>query len=278
MEKKRSFSSTNKKQKFTQKISKSTKPNLKSKKPGISPTEKYETRLNKYIANTGLCSRREADEYILSGQIQVNGKKVIELGTKITPKDVVTFKGKKLTAEKKVYILMNKPKDVITTTDDPQGRRTVFSIIKSRPGERIYPVGRLDRMTTGVLLLTNDGDLTKKLTHPKFQKRKIYQVTLNKALTNNDLEQIAKGVTLEDGFIKADAISFIDSEDKKQIGIEIHSGQNRVIRRMFEHLGYTVAKLDRVYFAGLTKKGLSRGHWRYLTNNEIATLKKGSYR
>lgn len=173
---------------------------------------------------------------------------------------------------------MNKPKDVITTTDDPQGRRTVFSIIKSRPGERIYPVGRLDRMTTGVLLLTNDGDLTKKLTHPKFQKSKIYQVTLNKAITNNDLEQIAKGVTLEDGFIKADAISFIDSEDKKQIGIEIHSGQNRVIRRIFEHLGYTVAKLDRVYFAGLTKKGLSRGHWRYLTNSEIANLKKGSYK
>jgi len=225
-----------------------------------------------------LCSRREADEYILSGQIQVNGKKVSEFGTKITPKDVVTFKGKKLTAEKKVYILMNKPKDVITTTDDPQGRRTVFSIIKSRPGERIYPVGRLDRMTTGVLLLTNDGDLTKKLTHPKFQKRKIYQVTLNKALTNNDLEQIARGVTLEDGFIKVDAISFIDSEDKKQIGIEIHSGQNRVIRRVFEHLGYSVAKLDRAYFAGLTKKGLSRGHWRYLTNSEIATLKKGSYK
>ena len=278
MKKKRSFSSTNKKQKFTQKISKSAKPILKSKKPVLSPTEKYEIRLNKYIANTGLCSRREADEYILSGQIQVNGKKVSEFGTKITPKDVVTFKGKKLTAEKKVYILMNKPKDVITTTDDPQGRRTVFSIIKSRPGERIYPVGRLDRMTTGVLLLTNDGDLTKKLTHPKFQKRKIYQVTLNKALTNNDLEQIAKGVTLEDGFIKADAISFIDSEDKKQIGIEIHSGQNRVIRRVFEHLGYSVAKLDRAYFAGLTKKGLSRGHWRYLTNSEIATLKKGSYK
>ena len=278
MEKKRSFSSTNKKQKFTQKISKSAKPILKNNKPGLSSTDKYETRLNKYIANTGLCSRREADEYILSGQIQVNGKRVSELGTKIKSKDVVTFKGKKLTAEKKVYILMNKPKDVITTTDDPQGRRTVFSIIKSRPGERIYPVGRLDRMTTGVLLLTNDGDLTKKLTHPKFQKKKIYQVTLNKALTNNDLEQIAIGVTLEDGFIKADAISFIDSEDKKQIGIEIHSGQNRVIRRMFEHLGYTVAKLDRVYFAGLTKKGLSRGHWRYLTNNEIATLKKGSYK
>lgn len=278
MEKKRSYGSKNQKPKYIKRTNKSDQVFQKEKETKPAPANSVEIRLNKYIANTGLCSRREADEYILAGHIMVNGQKTTELGTKISAKDVVTFKGKKLASEKKVYILLNKPKDIITTTKDPQGRKTVFSIIKSRPEERFYPVGRLDRMTTGVLLLTNDGDLTKILTHPKFQKKKIYQVSLNKALTINDLEEIAKGVTLEDGLIKADAISFVDPDDKKQIGIEIHSGRNRVIRRIFEYLGYNVIKLDRVYFAGLTKKGLSRGQWRYLTNKEISVLKKGSYK
>lgn len=277
MDKKRNFKSQNQKSKGRIKTTKTSKPYQKYTKIKPEATGNTAIRLNKYLANTGLCSRREADAYIQSGQVTVNGNKVTELGTKISAHDKVTFKGKKLLAEKKVYVLMNKPKDIITTTDDPQGRKTIFSIIKNRPDERIYPVGRLDRMTTGVLLLTNDGDLTKILTHPKYQKKKIYQVSLNKALTNNDLEQIASGITLEDGFIKADAISFIDVDDKKQIGIEIHSGRNRILRRIFEHLGYKVIKLDRVYFAGLTKKGLSRGKWRYLTNKEISTLKKGSY-
>ena len=277
MDKKRNFKSQKQESKYRIKTTKTSKPYQKYTKIKSEATGNTAIRLNKYLANTGLCSRREADAYIQSGQVTVNGNKVTELGTKISAHDKVTFKGKKLSAEKKVYVLMNKPKDIITTTDDPQGRKTIFSIIKNRPDERIYPVGRLDRMTTGVLLLTNDGDLTKKLTHPKYQKKKIYQVSLNKSLTNNDLEQIAIGITLEDGFIKADAISFIDVDDKKQIGIEIHSGRNRILRRIFEHLGYKVIKLDRVYFAGLTKKGLSRGKWRYLTNKEISVLKKGSY-
>lgn len=251
---------------------------IKSMGKNTAHSQKKESRLNKYIANSGLCSRREADEIIQSGFITVNGKKVTELGTKVTSSDKVKFKGKELSPEKKIYILMNKPKDVITSTDDPQGRRTVFSIIKSAPDARIYPVGRLDRMTTGVLLLTNDGDLTKQLTHPCHQKKKIYQVSLNKNFLRKDMEKNAEGITLEDGFIQADSINYIDPDDKRQIGIEIHSGRNRIIRRIFEFLNYKVEKLDRVYFAGLTKKGLSRGKWRYLSDKEISILKRGSYK
>ncbi len=273
-------------------VSKTPRPGRQSrqdKKPvnGQKPTspttetpasQKKEVRLNKYMANSGLCSRREADKLILTGSVTVNGRKVTELGTKITPGDEVKFKGRKLIPEKNVYILMNKPKDVITSTEDPQGRKTVFSIIRSKPDERIYPVGRLDRMTTGVLLLTNDGDLTKKLTHPKYQKKKIYQVSLNKNLNRKDMEKIAEGITLDDGLIQSDSISYVDPDDKREIGIEIHSGRNRIIRRIFESLDYRVEKLDRVYFAGLTKKGLTRGKWRYLTDKEISVLKRGSYK
>jgi len=273
-------------------VSKTPRPGRQSrqdKKPvnGQKPTspttetpasQKNEVRLNKYMANSGLCSRREADKLILTGSVTVNGRKVTELGTKITPGDEVKFKGRKLIPEKNVYILMNKPKDVITSTEDPQGRKTVFSIIRSKPDERIYPVGRLDRMTTGVLLLTNDGDLTKKLTHPKYQKKKIYQVSLNKNLNRKDMEKIAEGITLDDGLIQSDSISYVDPDDKREIGIEIHSGRNRIIRRIFESLDYRVEKLDRVYFAGLTKKGLTRGKWRYLTDKEISVLKRGSYK
>ncbi len=263
--------------------------NLKSKKirhgsakiykdyPKKTKQETSEIRLNRFIANTGLCSRREADNYIQSGSVTVNGTRITELGTKVSFKDEVKYKGKKLMPEKKVYILLNKPKDVITTTDDPQGRKTVLSLIKKGPTERIYPVGRLDRMSTGVLLLTNDGPLTKKLTHPKHQKKKIYQVSLEGDLTHKDLSQLSEGITLDDGFIKPDAISYILPEDKREIGVEIHSGKNRVIRRMFEHLGYKVIRLDRVYFAGLTKKALPRGRWRHLSEKELSILKKGSY-
>jgi 23S rRNA pseudouridine2605 synthase len=269
----------NKKKSLKRKDGKPAPPSEKqSQEKNVINSQKNEVRLNKYIANSGLCSRREADKIIQSGFITVNGRKVTELGTRISSSDKVKFKGKDLVPEKKIYILMNKPKDVITSTDDPQGRRTVFSFIKSAPDVRIYPVGRLDRMTTGVLLLTNDGDLTKKLTHPSHQKKKIYQVSLNRDLLRKDMEKIAEGITLEDGFIQADAIHFIDQDDKKQVGIEIHSGRNRIIRRVFEFLDYKVEKLDRVYFAGLTKKGLSRGKWRYLSDKEISVLKRGSYK
>lgn len=245
-------------------------------------------RLNKYIANSGLCSRREADEYIKNGLIKVNGKIVTKLGTKISSNDNVKFNGKLIKSEKKVYILLNKPKDFVTTVDDPHAKRTVIDIVRNACKERIYPVGRLDRNSTGVLLLTNDGELTKKLTHPKFNNKKIYHVFLNKPVTKADLLTIIQGVTLKDGlpaetsvkdgFIKVDGISYADNTDKKQVGIEIHSGKNRVLRRIFEHLGYKVLKLDRVYFAGLTKKGLSRGKWRFLTEKEIAFLKMSSFK
>ena len=234
-------------------------------------------RLNKYIANSGLCSRREADEFIKQGLVAVNGKVVSELGTKVSEKDVIKFKGKLLMKERKVYLLLNKPKDYITTTDDPYAKKIVFDLLKYACKERIYPVGRLDRMTTGVLLLTNDGDLTKKLTHPKFNKKKIYHISLDKNLKKPDMVKISEGIDLEDGFISADAIAYVDPNDKKQIGLEIHSGRNRIIRRVFEHLGYRIVKLDRVYFAGLTKKGLQRGKWRYLTEKEITMLKMGRY-
>ncbi len=234
-------------------------------------------RLNKYIANSGLCSRREADEFIKHGLVTVNGKVVSELGTKVSEKDVIKFKGKLLMKERKVYVLLNKPKDYITTTGDPYAKKIVFDLLKYACKERIYPVGRLDRMTTGVLLLTNDGDLTKKLTHPKFNKKKIYHISLDKNLKKTDMVNISEGIYLEDGFISADAIAYVDPNDNKQVGLEIHSGRNRIIRRVFEHLGYRIVKLDRVYFAGLTKKGLQRGKWRYLTEKEITMLKMGRY-
>ena len=230
-------------------------------------------RLNKYIANAGVCSRREADEYIKAGVVTVNGKTVTELGTKVSLNDDVRYDGRKLNPEKKVYLLLNKPKDFVTTTDDPHADKTVMDLVKNACSERIYPVGRLDKNTTGLLLFTNDGEISKRLTHPSHRNKKIYQVTLDKDLTKNDLEKIADGFELEDGFIAADVISFIDPENKTEIGIEIHSGRNRIVRRIFEHIGYKVRKLDRVYFAGLTKKNLPRGKWRFLSDKEINFLK-----
>lgn len=229
-------------------------------------------RLNKFLANAGVCSRREADEFIQAGVVKVNGEIVSELGTKIQRTDTVHFHDQLVNIEKKVYVLLNKPKDYVTTSDDPQARKTVMDLVKDCCRERIYPVGRLDRNTTGVLLFTNDGDLASKLTHPKFLKKKIYHVYLDKNVTAADLRQIAEGVTLEDGEIHADAISYASDTDKKQVGIEIHSGKNRIVRRIFEALGYKVTKLDRVMFAGLTKKGLKRGDWRFLTEQEVAML------
>ena len=234
-------------------------------------------RLNKFLANAGICSRREADEFIAAGVVSVNGEVVTELGTKIKRTDEVKFHDQPVSVERKVYVLLNKPKDCVTTSDDPQDRKTVMHCVKDACKERIYPVGRLDRNTTGVLLLTNDGDLASKLTHPKFLKKKIYHVYCDKNVTKADLDQIAAGITLEDGEIHADAISYASDTDKKQVGIEIHSGKNRIVRRIFESLGYKVTKLDRVYFAGLTKKGLKRGDWRYLTEQEVNFLRMGSF-
>ena len=234
-------------------------------------------RLNKYLANAGICSRREADEFIEAGVVSVNGVVVTELGTKIKRTDEVKFHDQTINIERKVYVLLNKPKDCVTTSDDPQERKTVMDYVKDACKERIYPVGRLDRNTTGVLLLTNDGDLASKLTHPKFLKKKIYHVYCDKNVTRADLDQILAGVTLDDGEIHADAISYASDTDKSQVGIEIHSGKNRIVRRIFESLGYRVIKLDRVYFAGLTKKGLRRGDWRYLTEQEVNILRMGSF-
>ena len=234
-------------------------------------------RLNKFLANAGICSRREADEFITAGVVSVNGEVVTELGTKIKRTDEVKFHDEPVNIERKVYVLLNKPKDCVTTSDDPQARKTVMDFVKDACKERIYPVGRLDRNTTGVLLLTNDGDMASKLTHPKYLKKKIYHVHCDKNVTKADLDQIAAGVTLEDGEIHADAISYASETDKKQVGIEIHSGKNRIVRRIFEALGYKVTKLDRVYFAGLTKKGLKRGDWRYLTEQEVNFLRMGSF-
>ncbi len=243
--------------------------------PEIDST--VEVRLNKFIANAGICSRREADELIQKGEIKVNGNVVTELGTKITPKDVVEYKDKVVTGERKCYVLLNKPKDCVTTSDDPNGRLTVMDLVKNACEERIYPVGRLDRNTTGVLLLTNDGDLASKLTHPQYVKKKIYHVWTDHDIAEDDMQRIADGIELEDGPIHADAISYANDTDKNQAGIEIHSGRNRIVRRIFESLGYHVTKLDRVYFAGLTKKNLPRGRWRYLTQEEVNYLKMGSF-
>ena len=243
--------------------------------PEVDPNEPI--RLNKYMANAGICSRLEADEYIQAGEVLVNGEPVTELGTKITRNDTVTFRGKVVTLERKIYVLLNKPKDCVTTSDDPQGRLTVMDIVRNACTERIYPVGRLDRNTTGVLLLTNDGDLASKLTHPKFIKKKIYHVWLDRDVNEEDMQRIADGIELEDGPIQPDAVSYANDTDKNQVGIEIHSGRNRIVRRIFEALGYRVVKLDRVYFAGLTKKNLQRGRWRYLTQQEVNMLQMGSF-
>jgi 23S rRNA pseudouridine2605 synthase len=231
-----------------------------------------EMRLNRFIANAGICSRREADKFIAAGLVTVNGNVADELGVKVKMSDDIRFDGRKLNAEKKVYLLLNKPKDVVTTTDDPHAERTVMDLIKDACEERIYPVGRLDKSTTGVLLFTNDGELSDRLTHPSHRMKKIYQVTLDKPLTKNHLLQIADGIELEDGPVAADAISYIDQTAKNEVGIEIHSGRNRIVRRMFEHLGYRVRKLDRVFFAGLTKKNLPRGKWRFLSQKEVQFL------
>ena len=243
--------------------------------PAIDPN--MEIRLNKFMANAGICSRRVADEYIQKGLIKVNGEVATELGMKITPKDIVEYNGEIVTTEKKCYILLNKPKDTVTTSDDPNGRKTVMDLVKGACEERIYPVGRLDRNTTGVLLLTNDGDLAAKLAHPQYVKKKIYQVWTDKPISEEDMQHIADGVELDDGPIHADAVSYVSPTDRKQAGIEIHSGRNRVVRRIFESLGYHVVKLDRVYFAGLTKKNLPRGRWRYLTQEEVNFLKQNSF-
>ena len=234
-------------------------------------------RLNRYLANAGICSRREADEFIQAGVVSVNDTVVTELGTKVKRSDVVKFHDQTVNIERKVYVLLNKPKDTVTTTDDPQERRTVMDLVNGACLERIYPVGRLDRNTTGVLLLTNDGDLASKLTHPKFVKKKIYQVRLDKDLTQEDFDKILSGVELDDGEIHADALNFVDETKKNEVGIEIHSGKNRIVRRLFESLGYRVVKLDRVLFAGLTKKGLRRGEWRFLTQMEVNRLYMGSF-
>ena len=268
--------------------------NKKKHTPGYDPNAKYSMkkrieykevnydpneplRLNKYLANAGVCSRREADEFIQAGVVTVNGQVVTELGTKILRTDEVRFHDQPVTIEKKVYVLLNKPKDYVTTSDDPQQRKTVMDLVKNACSERIYPVGRLDRNTTGVLLLTNAGDMASKLTHPKYLKNKSYHVFLDKACSAHDLQQIAEGIQLEDGEIKADDVQYAHPTDKKQVGIEIHSGKNRIVRRIFESLGYRVQKLDRVQFAGLTKKNLKRGDWRYLTEEEVDRLRMGAY-
>ena len=253
----------------------SMKKRIEYKETHVDPNEPI--RLNKYLANAGVCSRREADDFIQAGVVTVNGQVVTELGTKVLRGDEVKFHDQPVTLEKKVYVLLNKPKDYVTTSDDPQQRKTVMDLVKDACPERIYPVGRLDRNTTGVLLLTNDGEIASKLTHPKFLKKKVYHVYLDKNVTMHDMQQIASGIELEDGEIHADAIEYADDHDKSQVGIEIHSGKNRIVRRIFESLGYRVTKLDRVQFAGLTKKNLRRGDWRFLTEQEVDMLRMGAY-
>ena len=261
------------------------KAKKKKKQPQLPTPVKYEEivdpaqdlRLNKFLANAGVCSRREADALIAAGEVTVNGVVVTELGSRVTRLDEVVYKGIRVSTQSKVYILLNKPKNCVTTSDDPECRRTVMDLVKGACEERIYPVGRLDRNTTGVILITNDGDLSSKLTHPSFMKKKIYHAWLDKPVTVEDMQRIAEGIELEDGEIHADALSYVSEEDLSQVGIEIHSGRNRIVRRIFEHLGYHVVKLDRVYFAGLTKKNLPRGRWRYLTEQEVNNLRMGSF-
>ena len=253
----------------------SMKKRIEYKEQNYDPTEPI--RLNKFLANAGVCSRREADEFIQAGVVTVNGEVVTELGTKVMRTDVVKFHDDPVLLEKKVYVLLNKPKDYVTTSDDPQQRKTVMDLVKNACPERIYPVGRLDRNTTGVLLLTNDGDMASKLTHPKFLKKKVYHVFLDRPVAAEDMQRIAEGIDLEDGEVHADAIDYAKEDDHSQIGIEIHSGRNRIVRRIFETLGYRVVKLDRVFFAGLTKKNLRRGDWRFLTPKEVDMLRMGAF-
>jgi 23S rRNA pseudouridine2605 synthase len=247
------------------------------RKPAKLRPEKEEVRLNKFIANSGVCSRREADEYIVAGLVSVNGAVVTELGVKVKPTDDVRFNGERMKGEQKVYIVMNKPKDYVTTTADPHAENTVTDLISSdKCPQRVFPVGRLDRNTTGILLLTNDGGLAEQLTHPSYNRKKVYHVFLDKNLKQPDLKKLVEGVELEDGLAQADMASYVDG-DLTQVGLEIHSGRNRIVRRMFEYLGYKVKKLDRVYFAGITKKSLKRGQWRFLTEQEVAILRMGAY-
>lgn len=250
----------------------------KSRKP-VSKDAANEglVRLNKYIAASGICSRREADDLISAGLVSVNGKVVSQMGTKVSHSDDVRYNGERMRNERKVYLLLNKPKDYVTTTDDPKERKTVMLLVAQACTERIYPVGRLDRHTTGVLLFTNDGEMAKKLTHPSHNKKKIYHVFLDKSFSAGDLKKLAEGITLDDGFIQPDAISYASAENKREVGLEIHSGQNRIVRRMFETLGYRVVKLDRVYYAGLTKKDLPRGKWRFLTEKEVTRIKMNAF-
>ena len=245
--------------------------------PKYNPNKQTgEIRLNRFISQSGVCSRREADDFILAGVVTINGQVVTELGTKILPTDEVRFHDEKLQGEKNVYLVLNKPKGYVTSLEDPHAEKTVMELVKNACTERVYPVGRLDKNSLGLLLITNDGDITRQLTHPSYHKKKIYQVTLDKPLTRADMDTLTEGITLEDGDIFADEIAYA-SEDKKTVGIEIHSGRNRIVRRMFEHLGYSVQKLDRVYYAGLTKKNLKRGGWRFLTKDEVMRLKTGQY-
>ena len=245
--------------------------------PKFTPEKQVgEMRLNRFLAQSGLCSRREADDFITAGLVTVNGQIVTQLGTKVLPTDEVKFNDSRVQGEKKVYLVLNKPKGYVTSLDDPHAGKTVMDLVEGACTERIYPVGRLDKNSLGLLLFTNDGDLTKQLTHPSYLKEKIYQVTLDKPLARADMDRIAEGITLEDGEIFADEISYV-KENKQEIGIEIHSGRNRIVRRIFEFLGYTVTKLDRVYYAGLTKKNLKRGAWRFLSREEVERLKSGQY-
>lgn len=260
---------------FNPNVNYSQKKQIEYKEYNVDPNAPI--RLNKFLANAGICSRREADEFIQAGVVSVNGSVVTELGMKVLRTDEVKFHDQPVTMERKTYVLLNKPKDCVTTVDDPQERKTVMDLVKGACQERIYPVGRLDRNTTGVLLLTNDGELASKLTHPQFLKKKVYQVTLDRTVSKEDLDKIATGITLEDGEIQADAIGYSNEEDRRQVGIEIHSGKNRIVRRIFESLGYRVIKLDRVLFAGLTKKNLRRGDWRFLTEAEVNMLRMGAF-
>jgi len=248
------------------------KGSKKSEAPKKESADDGKIRLNKFISNSGVCSRRDADMLIQMGEVSVNGQVITELGYKVEKTDVVKYNGQTLRSERPVYVLLNKPKDFLTTTEDPEERQTVMALVKTACKERIYPVGRLDRQTTGLLLLTNDGELAKKLTHPSHKILKVYQADLDRPITKEDFEQIANGLELEDGPVKVDSIAVV-SADKKSIGLEIHEGRNRIVRRIFEHLGYEVVKLDRVMYAGLTKKDLPRGKWRYLSEKEVIRLK-----
>ena len=263
---------TEEKKTYTKPFQKVVKKKLVSKPETFKEDDGY-MRLNKFISNAGVCSRREADELIKVGAVSVNGKVVTEVGTKVHVSDKVQYGKETLKPEKNIYVLLNKPKDFVTTSDDPQNRRTVMELLKGVGKYRVYPVGRLDRMTMGVLLFTNDGELTQKLLHPKHLVKKIYHIELHRGIDADHFKMITDGITLEDGFIKPDALEYANKENKKELGIEIHSGRNRIVRRIFENFNYQVLKLDRVFFAGLTKKDLPRGKWRFLTENEVRTLK-----